>query len=244
VDTAAASSGSGCAGYPPSPARGNLPRDRDDSSVETRASRSKSTRGPIRWLLAAGQRVLRSVLLGLIVLVVFIEEWGWGPLSAVVAQLDRWPPFAVIESHIRRAPPRVALALFLLPALLLVPVKLLAIYLIQDGRMTLGIVMIVAAKLVGTALVGRLFVLVENQLMEFAWFARCMCWWCATRDRIMAALQASFFWRNVRTLSCRWRNWLGRHKNGRVSSSSAGGLAANSHASSPHPDWRDVLGPV
>ena len=199
----------------------------------------------VRKLLGALRRALRAALLGLVVLVVFIEEWGWGPLSALVARLARWPAIAVVESHIRRAAPRVALALFLLPALLLIPVKLLAIYLIRDGRMTLGIVMIVAAKLVGTALVGRLFVLVEKQLMEFVWFARCVGWWRVIRDRIMAAVRASYFWRNGRALRSRWRSWLGRSKNAAISPSSHGGLAASSRSfvSPVVPTWdgRDVL---
>ena len=36
----------------------------------------------------------------------------------------------------------------------------------------LGVFVIVAAKVLGTACVGRLFILVEPQLMTFAWFAR------------------------------------------------------------------------
>ena len=57
--------------------------------------------------------------------------------------------------------------------MLLFPIKLVALWLIQDGQATLGIGVIVAAKVLGTAFVGRLFILVEPQLMTFAWFARC-----------------------------------------------------------------------
>ena len=102
------------------------------------------------------------------------------------------------------------LALFLLPALLLVPVKLAALYLIRDGRVTLGVAIIVTAKLVGTAFVGRLFILVETQLMEFAWFARCVAWWRVTRGRVTAALRRSVLWHNGRALRSAWRNWRRR----------------------------------
>ena len=61
--------------------------------------------------------------------------------------------------------------------MLLFPLKLLALWLIGQGQTGLGIAIIVAAKLLGTALVGRLFVLVEPQLMTFAWFARALSWW-------------------------------------------------------------------
>ena len=152
---------------------------------------------------------MRAVLLVLVVLIVFFEEFGWRPLAAVAAGFARWPPVARLEALIRRAPPRVALALFLVPALLLFPIKLGALWLMQAGRPTLGIALIVVAKVGGTALVGRLFILVESQLMTFAWFARCVDWWRATRDRIMAALRKSTAWRSARMLGRLWRRGAG-----------------------------------
>ena len=95
------------------------------------------------------------------------------------------------------APRHVALALFLVPALALVPVKLVALWLIDDGRATLGIAVIIAAKVVGTAFVGRLFVLVEAQLMSFPWFVSCVTLWRSTRDRVRAAWRQSVLWRSA-----------------------------------------------
>ena len=109
-----------------------------------------------------------------------------------------------------RASPRVALALFIVPALLLVPVKLGALWLLGNGRATLGMVVIVVAKVVGTAFVGRLFVLVESQLMQFAWFARAVGWWRATRERVLTSLRRSAFWRGGRAMRRTARLWLER----------------------------------
>ena len=145
-------------------------------------------------------RPFRIVLLGLLVVVIFVEEWGWRPLAAFAARIARWPPLAVLERRIRAAPRYVALALFLVPAIALVPVKLAALWLIQEGRATLGIAVIVAAKVVGTAFVGRLFVLVEAQLMTFPWFVVAMAVWRTTRDRVMAALRQSLLWRSGRAI--------------------------------------------
>jgi len=153
---------------------------------------------------------LRAVLLALLVVVLFIEEWGWRPLVALAAAIARWPPLAALEQAIRNAPRRVALALFLVPALLLFPVELLALWLIQEGRATLGIAVIVAAKVIGTAFVGRLFVLVEAQLMTFPWFARTVEWWRDTRERVMAALRRSLVWRIARAFRRVAERWLGR----------------------------------
>ena len=94
--------------------------------------------------------------------------------------------------------------------MLLVPVKLGALWLIQQGQPMLGVAIIVAAKVLGTALVGRLFVLVESQLMTFAWFVRCAAWWRATRERVGHALRQSFVWRGARLLRRVWRESLRR----------------------------------
>ena len=153
--------------------------------------------------VAALLRLPRAFFLVLIALVVWIEEWGWKPLAALLARLDAWPPLARLEDRVRRATPRIALALFLVPAVALFPLKLMALWLIHAGHGMLGIGVIVFAKLFGTALVGRLFILSEPQLMQFAWLARAMGWWRATKVRIEQALRESGFWRTARRLK-RW----------------------------------------
>jgi hypothetical protein len=176
------------------------------------------SRGPWRtvWrtVWRALWRVLRGVLLTFAAALLFFEEWGWRPLTAWAARLARWPRLARLEARIGTLGPRWALALFLLPSLLLLPVKLLALWFIQHGQATLGLVVIVAAKLLGTALVGRLFVLTEPQLMQFAWFARALGWWRVTKERVRAAVQASAAWRGARAmrrwLTVRVRAWLRR----------------------------------
>lgn len=159
--------------------------------------------------------LLRALLLGLAALVIFIEEWGWRPLTAWAARLARWPLLARLEARIRTASPRLALALFLVPAVALIPVKLTALWLIEEGRAPLGIAVIVAAKLLGTALVGRLFLLVEAQLMQFAWFARGLGWWRTIKERVLVALRASALWRSGRAMRRAWRQWR-RRITGRV----------------------------
>jgi hypothetical protein len=158
---------------------------------------------PLRWLW----RAMRGALLALAAFVLFIEEWGWRPLTAFAARLAAWPPIARLEQHIRALPPYWALALFIVPAVALFPVKLVALWLIHLGRVTLGVAVIVAAKLIGTALVGRLFILTEPQLMHFAWFARALGWWRATKERIRAAVHAAPAWRALRAGVRRWRLW-------------------------------------
>jgi hypothetical protein len=104
----------------------------------------------------------------------------------------------------------VAIALFLVPAVMLFPIKVLALWLIHIGRATLGVVVIVAAKVLGTALVGRLFILTEPQLLTFAWFARALRWWRATKLRVRRAIAESAWWRGARHAARRASVWLRR----------------------------------
>ena len=157
-------------------------------------------------------RVLRGVLLAFAAVVLFLEEWGWRPLTAWAARIAQWPPLQRLEARLREVPAGWALALFLLPAVLLFPIKLLALWLIHLGQTGLGLAVIVAAKLFGTALVGRLFILTEPQLMQIGWFARALGWWRATKERVKAAVQASAAARALRASKRQWRLWLRRFK--------------------------------
>ncbi|TXC67104.1 hypothetical protein FSC37_19375 [Piscinibacter aquaticus] len=65
----------------------------------------------------------------------------------------------------------------------LFPVKLLALWAIHQGQTLPGVLVIVAAKLLGTAFVGRLFILTEPQLTQFALVCR--------RAGLVAAHQAA-----------------------------------------------------
>jgi hypothetical protein len=152
-------------------------------------------------------RVLRGLVLGFAALVIFIEEFGWRPLSEWLARLARWPPLERLEARIRRLPPRVAVVVFLVPALVLFPLKILALAFINDGHAMAGLGVIILAKLLGTALVGRLFVLLEPQLRQFGWFVRTLDWWLTTKARVAAAVRASRTWRR---LQCTWRRWRRR----------------------------------
>ena len=164
----------------------------------------------VKSIVKALWRPVRAVLLALAAVVIFIEEWGWRPLTALAARLARWPPLARLEAKLQTLPPRWALALFLVPAVLLFPIKLLALWFIHQGRAVLGVAVIVAAKLLGTALVGRLFILTEAQLTHYAWFARALAWWRGTKERVKAAVRGSAAWRAARAASRRGRLWLRR----------------------------------
>jgi len=149
---------------------------------------------PLRWLV--------RLLLALLIL---FEEWGWQPLARALARLGRLPLFRQLEGWIRALPPYAALGLLILPSLLILPVKLGAVWLIAQGRGLLGLGLILAAKLVGTAVLARLFQLIQPALMELAWFARLYARWTVWKTELLLWLRRQPFWRLARALKLRLR---------------------------------------
>jgi hypothetical protein len=156
----------------------------------------------LRWL----RRALEAVL----ALLILFEEWGWEPLQRMTARIARLPPLGWLERRVAALPPWAALAVFFLPALALLPIKLAALWLIGKGRAGLGLLVIVVAKLVGTAVVARLFQLTQPALMQMAWFARLYGRWATWKAALLARIRASWAWRVGRVVKRRWEQRIAR----------------------------------
>lgn len=139
-------------------------------------------------------RWLRQAFGYAVALLVLFEEWGWEPLQALLARLTRWPPLAELERCLQRLPPWAALVVFALPGLALLPVKLGALALISRGHPVDGLLLIVAAKVIGTAVVARLYTLLQPALMQLAWFARLHDRWTAWKTHWTGVVRASAAW--------------------------------------------------
>ncbi|HET8871664.1 MAG TPA: hypothetical protein VFM48_14545, partial [Aquabacterium sp.] len=96
---------------------------------------SDNRRSRLSWPV----RLVKTVVIWLIALVLIFEEWGWEPLARVLARIGQWPGFRWIENIIRGLPPYAALGLFLVPVLLLLPIKILALYWLGHGHQWLGL---------------------------------------------------------------------------------------------------------
>ena len=153
---------------------------------------------------------LRRLLEALLALIILFEEWGWEPLRRGLAWIARLPPLAWLERRIAALPPYAALAVFVGPTLLLLPVKLGALWLIGIGHAGLGLALIVSAKLVGTALLARLFQLTQPALMRLAWFATAYGRWIAWKQSVVTRIRASWAWRVGRVVKRRLAQRLAR----------------------------------
>jgi hypothetical protein len=130
-------------------------------------------------------------------LLLLLEEWLWNASKRLFARLPLIPFVARLEAWISSVPPYVALAIFVLPSLLLLPVKILALMSITHGHPTLGLIIIVSAKVLGTALVARLYTLTQRALLSLPWFARYRDIVLRFKDRMIAQLRATHAWQQV-----------------------------------------------
>ena len=165
--------------------------------------RKRPPRGPV-------VRALRALVTALLVPLLLFEVWGWEPLAAAVARMTRLPMWAVLEQRIRSLPPWGAVLVFGLPVLLLLPVKLLALYLFGRGHVGSGLLLLAAAKLAGTAVVARLFQLTLPALMHIEIFARWYPRWTDWKDSVLAQVRASPAWRLVRAFNAGAKRWWRR----------------------------------
>jgi len=155
---------------------------------------------PVR-IPRAVRSLLRAVATALVVPFLLFEEWGWEPLAALVGRLSRLPFWARLEERLRSLPPWGALLAFFVPVLLLLPVKVLALFLFAHGHAATGVAVLVLAKLAGTAIVARIFQLVEGPLMRIPLFARWYPRWKAWKDQVLNLVRQSRPWRVVRVFN-------------------------------------------
>jgi hypothetical protein len=157
------------------------------------------------------KKLLRGIAAALLVPFLLFEEWGWAPLAEMVARLGRLPLWARLEDRVRNLPPWAALLAFFVPVLMLLPIKILALFLFSEGHAGSGVVLLVGAKIAGTAIVARIFQLVEVTLMRIPLFARWYPRWKAWKNRVLYVVRESAAWRSVRALRQgarrRWRRF-------------------------------------
>lgn len=138
------------------------------------------------WL----KRLLTPPLIVLASLLIWCEESLWQVLKRLTIWVALFPLVRWLESRLVQLPPTLMLAIFLLPLVTLFPLKLLAVYWLTRGYWFASLALIVAAKILGTAIVARMYVVCHEQLMSIAWFRFVYDGLSSMRDRVYAALHA------------------------------------------------------
>ena len=161
-------------------------------------------------------RWLKNFLIAVAAIIFAIEEWLWDRLTTLTAWIGRLPILRQLEAWISRLPPYGAMALLAVPAAMLLPFKIAALWAMAHGYVTLGIVVILAAKIVGTAFVAHLFALCRPQMLRIGWFAALYAWVIRTKTWLYDRIAAMPVYRRTRAvlrrlrerLRRRWRIWV------------------------------------
>jgi hypothetical protein len=147
---------------------------------------------PLRWL---GVWVFALVIL--------FEEWGWEPLQRMLRSIVSLLRLQRLELWMQTLPPYAALLALALPSLMLLPAKLTAFALIRQGHVIWGGIVFIAAKLVGTAVIARVFQIVQPSLMQLAWFAYTYNKWKRWKDALLEQVRSTRAWQSGKALKAR-----------------------------------------
>jgi hypothetical protein len=178
----------------PEPEKQRLGREPRRGLGSSSIQKGEVARIAIRAIRLA-QRIAWQALEVLLALIILFEEWGWQPLSQAAARLARIDVVARLEMWVRSLPPWPALAVFLVPSVLFLPLKLAAVWLIAGGHAIGATLLFAFAKVVGTALYARIFQLTQPALMRLAWFARLYNWFMPWKEELIAHAKATPVWR-------------------------------------------------
>jgi hypothetical protein len=145
-------------------------------------------------------RFLEMLIVPLAAAVVFFEQVLIGMLNTVTAALARWAPIAALEAWLKRQPPWVALVAFVTPSILILPIKFSAIFFAAHHRYLMAIAAVVIGKMLATAILARLYVVLRPTLMTIDWFARLDTWFFFWRDRAYAYVRSLPAWQKAMAL--------------------------------------------
>ena len=192
--------------------------------AQARLRRGKSA---ARRPISAGNAVL-SVLLWVAAVALLFEEWFWPRSTRVIERIGEALHLSTATAWIRRRPPLQALALFVIPVLVLYPFKVLALIALANGDIVLGGAAFVAAKLIATAVFARLYELTEPALVRFAWIH-------LARKKFLAARAYLHTWLNGRPAYRRARSRLRRQSARLACRYRAAHRQADAHSRSARP---------
>ena len=119
-------------------------------------------------------RALRRPLLIVLALVFLFEAWLWEHLSPIVRWLVEqvaWPQLrARIAALIERLPPYPTLLVFVIPVVLLLPMKLLGLWFLAGGHLFLAFATLAFAKVVSMGVTAFIFEVTRPKLLQLPWF--------------------------------------------------------------------------
>ena len=120
----------------------------------------------------------------------WVEETLWDWLKWLTGLIASLRVIHRLEAWIVGLPPYAMMAVFLLPMTILIPFKIAAVYWMTRGYYLASLLTILAAKVLGTAVVARMYVVCKPQLMTIVWFKWLHDRLIEVRRRLHAALES------------------------------------------------------
>ncbi len=154
------------------------------------------------------KKILAAPFVLIAAIIILLEDWLWDDLVRLMGVIARLPVLRQIEMLILALPPYGALTVFAVPSLLLIPVKLAALWFISHGQHTLGLLTVIGAKLVGTALVARIFTLTKPKLLRIHWFAWLYERFVTFKTQVYTVIKASAIYHAGHRLKVRVKDFL------------------------------------
>jgi hypothetical protein len=148
------------------------------------------------------RRLLRPLLI-LLALVFLFEAWLWEHLAPIVAWIVARIPLRELKARITTAieslPPTATLVVFIVPVLLLLPLKFLGLWMLAHGYWLGALAVLALAKVISLGVTAFIFDLTRPKLLQLAWFARFyervlvwLAWAHALVDPIKARIKRTF----------------------------------------------------
>jgi len=121
-------------------------------------------------------RKLLRPLWVVLALAFLLEAWLWDHLEPIVARLVDLVPWDKLKARsvaaIKRLSPVATLALFVIPFVLLFPVKVLELWLLAHRKWLSGAALLVLAKLIGLGVTAFIFEVTREKVLQIPWFRR------------------------------------------------------------------------
>jgi hypothetical protein len=115
------------------------------------------------------KRLLSGAFVFVATLFIFFEEWLWFRLLSFMKSVAALPIIRNLENVLRRQNKWVSLAVFIIPELSFIPVKLGVVWLMGNNHAFSGVILFIAAKITGTALFAWMWEVTEAKITQFAW---------------------------------------------------------------------------
>ena len=111
----------------------------------------------------------------LLAMLFLIEAWVWDAFVSVARGLVALIPWAAFKARvvawIDRLPIYVVLAIYIVPLLIIEPLKTVSVYVMATGHFVFGVIAFIILQFLTVGVVGVIFDLTKARLLTVPWFA-------------------------------------------------------------------------